>query len=293
MDDSDVVVSEPAVELGFIADFFEVSPPNQLKNVADLAIMKTLGNTLSAVLHTPELQLHCTHEKCNGVRFFRCTDPSLRISVDNSGSAFIRYLCSNCRVTDKIFAIEFSRDRGELSGEIYKYGELPPYGPPVPSRLISLMGPDRDEFLQGRRSENLGLGVAAFTYYRRVVERQKDRILKQIINVANKIGADPQQVKLLEAAVAESQFAKALDMAKDALPDVLFIDGHNPIKLLHGTLSEGVHILTDAECLEIASSVRVVLAELSERMAMAVKDEAILTSALNVLMTLGSKSKSK
>lgn len=55
--------------------------------------------------------------------------------------------------------------------------------------------------------------------------------------------------------------------------------------LLHSALSEGVHGLSDDECLEIASSVRVVLAELSERLAQALKDEAELSKALSTLMS--------
>ena len=62
------------------------------------------------------------------------------------------------------------------------------------------------------------------------------------------------------------------------------INGHNPVQLLHGALSEGVHELSDEECLELASSVRVVLGELSERLAQALKDEAELSKAVSTLM---------
>ena len=54
-------------------------------------------------------------------------------------------------------------------------------------------------------------------------------------------------------------------MAKVAIPESLLINGHNPILLLHNALSEGVHAMTDEQCLELASSIRIVLAELSER----------------------------
>lgn len=73
-------------------------------------------------------------------------------------------------------------------------------------------------------------------------------------------------------------------MAKDAIPESLLINGHNPILLLHSALSEGVHAQTDEQCLEIAGSVRIVLGELSERLSQALKDEAELTKALSNLM---------
>jgi superfamily I DNA/RNA helicase len=147
-----------------------------------------------------------------------------------------------------------------------------------------LIGPDRDEFLKGRRCENQGLGVGAFIYYRRVVENQKDRIIGEIIKVSEKIGASEEKLEKLRNAIKETQFSKALSVAKDAMPESLLINGHSPILLLHSALSEGVHALSDEECLELAGSVRVVLGELSERLSQALKDEAELAKALSTLM---------
>jgi hypothetical protein len=149
---------------------------------------------------------------------------------------------------------------------------------------MKLVGSDREIFLKGRRCENQGLGIGAFIYYRRVVEHQKDRILREIIKVSQKIGASQEKIDNLNIALKETQFTKALDLAKDSLPESLLINGYNPLKLLHSALSEGVHALTDEDCLEIASSVRIVLSELSERLSQALKDEAELTNALTRLI---------
>lgn len=158
------------------------------------------------------------------------------------------------------------------------------YGPPTPARLIKLIGPDRETFLKGRRCENQGLGIGAFIYYRRVVEDQKNRILTEIIKVCEKLKARDDVIRVLNAAVSETQFSRALDIAKDVLPESLLIDGHNPLLLLHGALSDGVHGRSDEECLKVASSVRIVLGELAEKLSNALKDEAELSKALSVLM---------
>ena len=173
---------------------------------------------------------------------------------------------------------------GEPQGECYKFGELPPYGPHVPSKLIELIGPDRDLFLQGRRCESQGLGIGAFTYYRRVVENQKNRILKKIIKVSERIKAPQDKINTLREAMDETQFSTALEMAKDVMPESLLIDGHNPILLLHRALSRGVHELSDEECQDFARSVRVVLSELSGRISSVLKDEAEFKEALSTLM---------
>ena len=145
----------------------------------------------------------------------------------------LRYVCRNCRQETRVFALVMTLPRDHSSsGEVTKVGEYPPFGPPVPSRLISLVGGDRELFLTGRRAEHQGMGIGAFAYYRRVVENQRDRIFGEIIAVAKKTNAGDDIIKGLEAAKAETQFTKSLEMVGDGFPQALLIDGHNPMRLL-------------------------------------------------------------
>lgn len=273
------------------SEFLESIPPSIVTNISDLAGHQFGALSSCDVVLRPEIQLHCSADACNGTRFFRCIDDvSISISESKYEFFYLEYRCSNCQKGVKTFALAAMMDEGAYSGRCYKFGELPTYGPPTPSRLITLIGPDREVFLKGRRCENQGLGIGAYVYYRRVIENQKNRILDQIIKVSEKVGADARITRTLEAAKAETQFNKALASVKDAMPQALLIDGHNPLTLLHSALSEGLHGQTDEHCLEMASSVRVVLAELSERLAQALKDEVELKNALAKLM--GKKDKS-
>lgn len=270
-----------------IAEFLESTPPNQLINISDLSEWKNTGwGNYNNVMRTPEIQLHCNHENCNGIRFFRCVSKEDQyLKTDKYEFFYVTYRCSNCQQVEKTFSLAAKIEvNAKPHGACYKFGELPTYGPPVSPKLIELIGPDRDEFLKGRRCENQGLGVGAFIYYRRVVENQKNRIIGEIIKVSEKLGAPGEKLERLRASVRETQFSKALDMAKDAMPESLLINGHSPILLLHSALSEGVHALTDAQCLELAGSVRIVLGELSERLSQALKDEEELKKALSTLM---------
>jgi hypothetical protein len=284
---NDQSISKKAAPM-LLADFLEAIPPNQGVGISDLAELRrhVYGSFVEPYLRTPELRLHCDDDACNGMRFFRCTvDHGPALEKDNLRYDYLTYLCSNCQKTQKIFSLAAWLDEADgLSGGCFKFGEFPPFGPPTPSRLIKLVGPDREEFLKGRRCENQGLGIGAFTYYRRVVENQKNRILGEIIKVAEKLGADRASLQPLIEAREETQFSKALAMARDAIPQSLLINGQNPLGLLHGALSDGVHDRSDEECLEIASSVRVVLAELSERLGQALKDEAELSKAISTLI---------
>lgn len=272
--------------------FLESTPPNQLIHISDIAEVSQAQNfRYSHKMLTPEIQLHCNNDQCNGTRFFRCVSGKNEyLKADDFAFFYVTYRCSNCQSVEKTFSLAAKVDEaGAPNGQCYKFGELPTYGPPVSPKLVKLIGPDRDEFLKGRRCENQGLGVGAFIYYRRVVENQKDRILGEIIKVSKKIGAPEEKVTQLNNAVSETQFTKALEIAKDAMPESLLINGHSPILLLHSALSEGVHALNDEQCLEMAGSVRVVLGELSERLSQALKDEAEIKKALSTLMKKNKK----
>ena len=279
---------EPTQEITFqsFAEFLESSPPNQTGNISDLMLHKWAGPRNILCLKTPEIQLHCTDEACNGVRFYRCTvGNDIHLDVNRVQRVFLTYTCSNCQKSKKVFSIVASRDGESFAGTIYKFGEQPIFGPPTPARLLKLIGPDRDIFLKGRRCENQGLGIGAFVYYRRVVENQKNRIFREIIKVLERLNAPKENLELLNTAISETQFSKALEVAKPAIPESLLIDGHNPLKLLYGALSEGIHNMSDEDCLGYASSIRIVLGELSERLAQALKNEAELNHAISRLLT--------
>jgi hypothetical protein len=128
-------------------------------------------------------------------------------------------------------------------------------------------------------------GIGAFAYYRRVVENRTGRIIEEIGRVLKQLGAKPEVLQLFVDAAKETQFSKAVDMVKDAIPDVLRIDGHNPLTLLHKALSEGIHEEGDTECLEYAHEIRLILTEVAERSAQVLKEEAELKGAVSKLMT--------
>lgn len=267
------------------SEFLERTPPGVTEEIDDLFKSADVNGT-SKVSDT-DIQLYCDSDKCKGVRVFQT-----RLTADASSSGysykeiFISYYCRNCQYSVKTFALRLVREAtaSALSGVATKFGESPAFGPPLPSRLISLIGPDRELFLKGRRVENQGLGVGAFAYYRRVVENQKERLIGEIAKVAKRLGASPEVLALFERAAKETQFSKAVDDVKSAIPQALLIDGHNPLTLLHSALSEGLHAGTDEECLQMAASVRVILTELSERISIALKDEAEVRQALNNLL---------
>ena len=264
------------------AYFLESVPPGTKVSFSDLFV-KVPGDHW--ILKTPDLQLHCPSHKCGEVRFFELRDTLEPFPNWKEKDVFLTYTCRNCKEGSKTYALGVCRKIFGY-GSAEKYGEMPAFGPPLPPRLLKMVGDDRDLLLKGRSAENQGLGIGAFVYYRRVVENQKDRLLAEIRDAAVRLNADEELLSSIDLAIKETRFSEALKLVKDAIPDGLKVKGQNPLRLLHRALSKGVHVLDDTECLERAQAVRRVLTKLVSNIAQITKEERELDEAVNKLQSI-------
>jgi len=151
--EKNIVEDENQEDTITFAEFLETTPPNQHKYLSDI-IAEQKVNT--CFIKTPKIKFYCSNNSCNGVRIFRFTKRERpRIYMNTYENIYLIYSCSNCQKSTKTFSLNLSFAKSGI--RCYKYGESPPYGPHTPSRLIELIGPDRDLFLQGRRCENQGM----------------------------------------------------------------------------------------------------------------------------------------
>jgi hypothetical protein len=238
----------------------------------------------------PEISLHCTHPSCDRVQYFRA---SMDSNKDAAGfvvrtepfDLFLYYVCRNCAKTFKTFSLRILSTNLDVSKVFgFKFGETPPFGPPLPAKLLQLAGAHGDLLKKGRQSENQSLGIGAFAHYRRVVELQKSRLIDELENAIERLGGNPKAIATLESVREEGQFSKALEQMADVTPKELFVSGQNPLKLLHGPLSIGLHGLSDEECLQKAHSIRVVMAALLERIQMVTEEKSELDAAIKDLL---------
>lgn len=262
-----------------LSQFLESIPPNVTTSLADFNITKVRDN--SFYFENPLINLHCSH--CDGIRTFRPSEIRQYVTSSVYFKIFHEYFCRACEKSTKTFAVEYFRHESVAQFDATKFGESPPFGDPLPSRLMSIFGPDRDMFLKGRRCENQGLGIGAFSYYRRVVENQKNRLFDELIKAAERLKAQDGLIDELREAKKQTQFKEGISMVKHAIPDGLMVFGHNPLLLLHRAMSEGLHAQSDADCLDRAKVIRTVLSDLAARMASVFANEEELRDALNKL----------
>jgi hypothetical protein len=273
------VKAQEAVEEGqkFISfqQFLEEFPVNTAQPVSEFWVYSKKEK------QTPRLRLWCAGD-CEGYRSFNGFWTSSRIGNNQFVNDFLTYTCRDCGIFQKVFCLSFRVFTNDV-GVVIKVGELPELHIDLPSNLPGFLGEDYGIFIKGLKSEKAGLGMGAFSYYRRVVENQKSRLFTKIAEAGKKLRIPSENIIALEAAAKEQQFSKALDDAKDFFPESLRIEGHNPMKLLHSALSEGMHAKTDEDCLTIAHSIRIILQDLSIRIKDALREERAVKDALSML----------
>lgn len=264
------------------ATFLEAVHPSVAKPVEDLwsSERNSVGAT-SIFLGGEEIRLHCP--ECDGVRTYRVAN-QVNLYDQAQRNVFVTYACGDCRKAEKQYSLLVAT-QANGRGTAYKYGENPPFGVPVPKKVLRLFGSDSATFLKGRQCENQGLGIGAFAYYRRVVEKHKDEIIGAIIGVCETLKAPPELMAELRSAQGEFSFTGAVEKVKHGLPQGLLINGHNPLVALHGALSDGLHSASDAECLAAANAVRLVLTDLAEKMSFLKQDNTELQHAVQLLLS--------
>lgn len=256
------------------ADFLANAPPDSYYKGDDIVVVQQ--SAVQDKLNAPTLQLYCS--ECDAAMNF---DTDEAYYVGRSYQEFVAYHCRHCLGSHLCYALIGQHDNDD--SWIMKIGQYPAFNPPVPAKLQRLIQDDRETFFKGRRAESMNLGVGAFAYYRRVVESQKDRLCDKIIQVAKRLGYSADMIRELEAAKAKWQFMQGVQGIKDAIPEAFQINGHNPLTLLHNALSEGVHSLSDEECLARAQDARTVLVALAERLAALSADHRGLNDAVTRL----------
>jgi len=179
----------------------------------------------------------------------------------------LAYLCVHCQKQEQTYFVRFDKGDGvvkslkDLKGDdtapkwAMKIGQYPAWGIDPDKNLSTLLGDEKIYLRKGLVLESQGYGIGAYGYYRRIVEIAIDKLIAQIDTLL----ADTEKAKFaiaLESTKKTRVAQEKIDLVKDLLPPVLRPSGYNPLGALYEALSEGIHSLSDDECLELASAIR-------------------------------------
>jgi len=165
---------------------------------------------------------------------------------------FVAFTCVSCRNFSKSFLVKFEKLENDLL-KVTKIGENPQKELPRSKVLSKFFKDDKKEYNKAVVCLANGYGVAAFAYMRRIVENNINSLLDLIQEDMDK---DSSLALSLAELKKTSPMSDKIRIANNALPDYLKPDGFNPLGQIYGLLSDGVHSLTDNECLEKAENLQ-------------------------------------
>ncbi|MBD0332645.1 MAG: hypothetical protein ICV66_08315 [Chitinophagaceae bacterium] len=134
---------------------------------------------------------------------------------------------------------------------IRKVGQWPSFKIKPDAILYSFLeDDDKDYYNKALNCLSHNYGIGAFAYLRKIVEKE---IVKIVQELAKEDSPDFEEINaLLEEFGKNKHMGPLVDNVFKYLPKSLKIFDHNPLKTLWSNLSEGIHRLTDEECLSIA-----------------------------------------
>jgi hypothetical protein len=201
-----------------------------------------------------------------------------------SESVAAQYTCVSCTKFTRWFYIWIAEDRQS----IVKIGQYPAWSVKPDQDISKMLGQHKNYLSRGLICESQSYGIAAFAYYRRITEEIIDALLDDIAAMISDEDRAAYSSALDEVKKTRVT-AEKIDLVKDLLPPILRPSGMNPLALLHGILSEGLHAQSDEDCLELAVEVREILTFLATQVAAANASSRSFTERMKSLLDKRSK----
>ncbi|HEM6651526.1 hypothetical protein [Acinetobacter pittii] len=174
-----------------------------------------------------------------------------------SSYSHVTYECVSCRKKTKQFWTIGERSYHATDKEnkitVRKVGEWPRSNLSNDKVLEKFFKKDRENYFKAEVCLSHGYGIAAFAYMRRIVE---ENIVSLLDMIAQDENAEESMLDAIAQLKTTSPMSDKITIAKKALPSYLSPNGLNPLGQIYKQLSEGVHSLSDEECLKRANTIK-------------------------------------
>ena len=164
----------------------------------------------------------------------------------------LEFQCVSCKRSKREYHVE--QIVSEKTVKLQKYGELPRRRIARTQVLQKFLKDDLDNYEKAAVCLSTGYGIAAFAYFRKIVENNISKLLDLVQEDAESSIASTEITAALGELRKNSPMNKKIPIANKALPKYLKPDGLNPLGRLYKVLSEGVHDLSEEECLDKAKA---------------------------------------
>lgn len=183
-----------------------------------------------------------------------------------SGETTMSFVCVTCG-EKRTFFVEHTV-QGKIV-KMQKYGQLPRMELKRNRLLQKFVAGDRELYDKAVNCAADGYGIGSYAYFRVVVENNIASLIELLDEEARTTKLSSKIVKSLASLKKNTPMKRKIEVANHALPEYLKPDGLNLLGRLYAVLSEGVHGLSEVECLEKAKDIEKCLeflvTELSDR----------------------------
>jgi hypothetical protein len=197
-----------------------------------------------------------------------------------------RFECDTCSSSKYDFFIEVDIE----NGKIRKVGQSPAWSINLDKDIERFLEDDSDFFKKALICESQGYGIAAFSYYRRVVENSIGKILENLRSILEMEGSSSEDIEQIDRALKGIVMDERIKIAKDAIPNRLRPNGMNPLAIIYDTLSAGIHRHPEEECLKNSEYIRVALSHLIKILTLQNEEQRAFLEAIKRLNDFNSKS---
>jgi hypothetical protein len=174
----------------------------------------------------------------------------------NPGFSWVQYQCTLCErqhLTITYLTSILGTSEPFVS-RLQKIGQYPPLSIDIPKTLRKNLGEAATSlYKKALINRNQGYGLGAVTYIRRVVDDKTDELIEVVAQLAESHNIESKIVEKIRAAKVErTTFENKLKIAATVLPTSLMPSGLNPLGELYRLVSEGIHGLSEEECIAVA-----------------------------------------
>ena len=169
-----------------------------------------------------------------------------------------RFTCDGCSSGKYIFFVEVDTE----GKRVRKVGQTPAWSINLDKDLEKFLESDADFLKKALICESQGYGIAAFSYYRRILENSIGKILQGLRSMLELNNASLEEIEKIDKALKSIVMDERIKIAKDAVPNHLRPNKMNPLAIIYDTLSAGIHRLSEEQCLENSQHIRVALSYL-------------------------------
>ncbi len=191
-------------------------------------------------------------------QFFAADRESFLDDINGMTEALV-FQCVSCDKHKQTYLLNYEVEDNIVT--FVKAGEFPKYKRELNKSLSKFFAKDKSNYQKAISCLDRDFGIAAFAYLRRIIEDNINLLLKNIEeslgdSELEKFGDSLNEVKeAFDNLHSSSHMSSKIKVANFDLPGYLQPHGENPLGRLYGILSEGVHSMSDAQCMEVSEEV--------------------------------------